>query len=87
VSARHALDKKFPMADRRRVILEDARRRYADGQRLALGWSWAHCMKTAAAADRIRRAEPRALMAGRGRDKRKREEYRGLTVRDACDIG
>jgi hypothetical protein len=50
----------------RRIILADARRRYADGQRLALGWTWAQCMKTAAAADRIRRAEPRAVMAEAG---------------------
>jgi hypothetical protein len=31
-----------------------------------LGWSWAQCLKTAAQADRIRRAEPRAVMAEAG---------------------
>jgi hypothetical protein len=49
--------------DRRILILADARKRYADGQRLGLGWTWAQCLKTAAAADRIRRNEPRAIMA------------------------
>jgi hypothetical protein len=31
-----------------------------------LGWTWAQCIRTAAAADRIRRAEPRAVMAEAG---------------------
>jgi hypothetical protein len=54
------------MTDRRRVILADARKRYADGLRLDMGWSWAQCLRTVAAANRIRRAEPRAVMAEAG---------------------
>jgi hypothetical protein len=40
--------------DRRKVML-DAHRRFADGKRLNLGWTFAQCLRTAWAAERIRR--------------------------------
>lgn len=35
-------------------VLADARRRYEDGLRLNLNWTWAQCLKTAYAAERLR---------------------------------
>jgi hypothetical protein len=52
------------MTDRRRLVLADARRRYADGQRLGLGWTWAQCLRTAAQADKVRRNFAGALDNG-----------------------
>lgn len=39
--------------DRKRVM-QDAWRRYRDGQRLNMGWDFAHCLRTAWSAERIR---------------------------------
>ena len=40
----------------RAEILKDARKRFADGQRLGLGWTFAQCLKTAWAAARMKAA-------------------------------
>jgi hypothetical protein len=37
------------------AIMRDAHRRYRDGRRLALGWSFSQCLSTAWAAAKIRR--------------------------------
>jgi hypothetical protein len=39
----------------RRAVMVDAWRRYRDGQRLGLGWSFGRCLSTAWAAAKIRR--------------------------------
>lgn len=36
-------------------VLADARKRFADGERYGLGWTWAQCLRTAYAAERLRR--------------------------------
>ncbi|WP_036282342.1 hypothetical protein [Methylocystis sp. ATCC 49242] len=40
----------------RAAILRDAHKRYRDGKRLGLGWSWSQCLSTAWAAAKQRRA-------------------------------
>lgn len=39
----------------RSAIMRDAWKRYRDGQRLGLGWSFGQCLSTAWAAAKIRR--------------------------------
>lgn len=41
-------------AETHKRVLADARKRFADGERLGLEWSWAQCLKTAYAAERLR---------------------------------
>lgn len=42
----------------RRAVMLDAHRRYRDGVRLKLGWTFAQCLTTAWAAAKIRAANP-----------------------------
>lgn len=39
----------------RAAVMRDAHRRYRDGRRLSLGWTFGQCLRTAWAAARIRR--------------------------------
>lgn len=39
----------------KRAIMRDAWKRYRDGQRLNLGWTFGHCLSTAWAAAKLRR--------------------------------
>lgn len=39
----------------RRAIMRDAHRRYGDGRRLGLGWSFGRCLSTSWQAARIQR--------------------------------
>jgi hypothetical protein len=52
----------------RRGIMKDAHKRFRDGKRLRLGWTFGQCLTTAWAAAKIRRAaslpsQPRAALA------------------------
>jgi len=39
----------------RAAVMRDAHKRFRDGRRLGLGWSWSQCLSTAWAAARMRR--------------------------------
>ncbi|MGJ0509971.1 MAG: hypothetical protein ACR652_23155 [Methylocystis sp.] len=47
----------------RRAIMLDAHRRFRDGQRLGLGWTFSQCLTTAWAAAKIRKSMDAARMA------------------------
>lgn len=39
------------------AVMRDAHKRYRQGKRLNMGWSWSQCLSTAWAAARIRRQQ------------------------------
>jgi hypothetical protein len=41
----------------RRAIMRDAHKRFRDGRRLGIDWTFVHCLRTAWAAARIRRGQ------------------------------
>lgn len=45
------------------AVLRDAHKRFRDGRRLGLGWSWSQCLSTAWAAEKMRREAARLQMA------------------------
>jgi hypothetical protein len=47
----------------KRAIMRDAHKRFRDGRRLNLGWSFAQCLRTAWAAAKMRRAGTHRLAA------------------------
>ncbi|WP_036281882.1 hypothetical protein [Methylocystis sp. ATCC 49242] len=40
----------------RAAVMRGAHKRYRDGKRLGLGWSWSQCLSTAWAAEKMRRS-------------------------------
>ncbi len=59
----------------RAEILADARKRFADGQRLDLDWSWARCLATAHAAAKLRKVFEEQRKA---QDERSKSRVTGL---------
>ncbi|MCC3244192.1 hypothetical protein LG047_02450 [Methylocystis sp. WRRC1] len=47
----------------RAAVMRGAHKRYRDGKRLGLGWSWSQCLSTAWAAEKMRRSGAVARMA------------------------
>ena len=43
----------------RAAVMRDAHRRFRDGRRLGLGWSWSQCLTTAWAAAKMRQEQCR----------------------------